>query len=248
MSYTFLAEQGAVSSAESFSDIPACVLSRLNLTAAKSCSNASETGSSQNSQSGTTLKLLTEGHGVDSSMSYAVDSPATISQPPATEVESADLKAAYGPMSHGSLARLDRASRSWKTHHYSLHGGLMSFSETWPKWGTMRRGECFPHDNWVPGTSGSAFGFSLPTPNSSEKKDRGDAVKLAKLNQGRGNRLTRTICDRHWKDLQPIWVCLNPCFAEMMMGWPIGHTALKPLEPAKFREWLSWHGKRFQAL
>ena len=47
MSYTFLQEQGEESSAESFSDIPASVLSRLNLTAAASCSNASGTESCQ---------------------------------------------------------------------------------------------------------------------------------------------------------------------------------------------------------
>ena len=43
MSYTFLQEQGEESSAECFSDIPASVLSRLSLTAEKSCSNDNET-------------------------------------------------------------------------------------------------------------------------------------------------------------------------------------------------------------
>jgi len=34
---------------------------------------------------------------------------------------------------------------------------------------------------------------------------------------------------------------LNPDWAEWLMGWPIGHTALKPLEMGKFREWQQQH-------
>ena len=33
-------------------------------------------------------------------------------------------------------------------------------------------------------------------------------------------------------------------FREWMMGWPIGWTALPPLETGRFQEWLDWHGKR----
>lgn len=35
---------------------------------------------------------------------------------------------------------------------------------------------------------------------------------------------------------------LNPQWVEWLMGWPIGWTALKPLETAKFQEWLQQHG------
>ena len=34
---------------------------------------------------------------------------------------------------------------------------------------------------------------------------------------------------------------LNPDWVEWLMGWPIGHTALKPLETAKFQEWQRQH-------
>lgn len=30
---------------------------------------------------------------------------------------------------------------------------------------------------------------------------------------------------------------------EWLMGWPIGWTALEPLETAKFRQWCASHGK-----
>ena len=35
----------------------------------------------------------------------------------------------------------------------------------------------------------------------------------------------------------------NPDMYEIIMGWPMGWTALKPLEMAKFRQWLNLHGK-----
>lgn len=35
---------------------------------------------------------------------------------------------------------------------------------------------------------------------------------------------------------------LNPGWVEWLMGWPIGHTSLKPLATDKFREWQQQHG------
>ncbi|WP_429503079.1 hypothetical protein [Paraburkholderia youngii] len=35
---------------------------------------------------------------------------------------------------------------------------------------------------------------------------------------------------------------LNPDWVEWLMGWPIGWTALEPLEMGRFREWLRQHG------
>lgn len=36
---------------------------------------------------------------------------------------------------------------------------------------------------------------------------------------------------------------LNPEWVEWLMGWPLGWTDLKPLETAKFRQWLDSHGE-----
>lgn len=36
---------------------------------------------------------------------------------------------------------------------------------------------------------------------------------------------------------------LNPNWEEWLMGWPIGWTALKPLEMGRFQEWLDSHGR-----
>jgi hypothetical protein len=35
---------------------------------------------------------------------------------------------------------------------------------------------------------------------------------------------------------------LNPEWVEWLMGWPIGWTALEPLETARFQEWQQQHG------
>jgi len=36
---------------------------------------------------------------------------------------------------------------------------------------------------------------------------------------------------------------LNPDWVEWLMGWPVGWTDLKPLETAKFQQWLDSHGR-----
>ncbi|HEX2656108.1 MAG TPA: hypothetical protein VHN11_21000 [Xanthobacteraceae bacterium] len=36
---------------------------------------------------------------------------------------------------------------------------------------------------------------------------------------------------------------VNPNWQDWLMGWPIGHTDLMPLEMAKFQQWLDSHGK-----
>jgi hypothetical protein len=63
----------------------------------------------------------------------------------------------------GSLARFDPVSSSWKTPQCSLVEGLDKFSETWPRWGTMRNGVCWARTTPERPTSESESG-SWPTP------------------------------------------------------------------------------------
>jgi hypothetical protein len=72
-----------VSSAEYFSDIPQSALSRLSLTVATSYCSGSVTESCPASPSGTTCEPLTGDRGRDSSMSFAPESRASESAPPA---------------------------------------------------------------------------------------------------------------------------------------------------------------------
>ena len=63
----------------------------------------------------------------------------------------------------GSWARYDPAMCSWRTAQHSLLEGLDEFSETWPRSGLMRRGECYPLRMSAPRTSVSESGL-WPTP------------------------------------------------------------------------------------
>lgn len=79
MSYIYLQERGEESSAECFSDIPQFVLSKLNLTAKKSCSKDNETESCLISPFGMISAHSMDNLGVAWLMSSAEDSLAKIS-------------------------------------------------------------------------------------------------------------------------------------------------------------------------
>ena len=152
MSYTYLdcesctssLGQEVASSAECFSDIPASVLLRLNLTAGKSCFKDSETASCQSSQSGMTLRRSTGQDGKDSLMWFAEGSPVRTYLPLEKERASVENAAGCGPSMQGSLAKFNPDLYGWKTRQCLLTGVLEWFLETFPRWGMMRGGELFP--------------------------------------------------------------------------------------------------------
>jgi len=72
---------------------------------------------------------------------------------------------------HASLARYDHDSYSWRTAQCSLLGGSEEFSETWPKWGSMRDGAVYLLPTLVRRISGSASGL-LPTPTTIDSGSR----------------------------------------------------------------------------
>jgi hypothetical protein len=70
----------------------------------------------------------------------------------------------------GSFTKYDPNSSSWKTHQCSLLGDLDEFSETWPRWGLMRSGECWEQQTLAHLISETESGSSerLPTPQASD--------------------------------------------------------------------------------
>ena len=242
MSYTYLQEQGEVSSAECFSDIPPYVLSRLNLTAVTYCYNGSVTESCHNFQSGTMCEPLTADRGKERSMSYVGGFHAPILAQHTQEKD--QLKALmggdqdYGQIWHGSFARYDQNSASWKTHQLSLLGGLERFSETWPQWGLMQDGECFALQTAEEIFCVNAYGL-LPAPTSTDYK--GSSTNCKKHLTGEISLLRHWIhskkCD--WKGTS----YPHPQLLESLMMWPIGWTELKPLAMDRFQRWLHLHGR-----
>ena len=70
----------------------------------------------------------------------------------------AEREADYGRNMRVSFAKFDPVSYSWKIPHFLFQGDLATFSQTWPRWGMMVRGECFQLPPWVQDTGATAFG------------------------------------------------------------------------------------------
>lgn len=257
-----------------------------------------------------------------------------------------------------SLAKFDPDTSSWKTAQRSLLGGLEEFSQTWPRWGLMRNGECWERQTLVHRTSESASGlWQTPVADNAVNRaagkwnSRGEPklsaqvmwpTPLANSHTGAGHGpnktgapnlqtmvamwptptrdsatertgryaqggLPLTAAVHHWptptvcgnynrkgasatsgdgiatavtqrtyptatatayKGWSPNHnradtddrldytveresfspgqqtppMRLNPAWVEWLMGWPIGHTELKPLETDRFQEWQQQHG------
>lgn len=159
-------------------------------------------------------------------------------------------EAVCGRIWPASLAKYDPDTSLWRTAQYSLLGGLDEFSETWPRWGLMRDGECWELPALAPTTSESASGL-LPTPTAIDSGS-------GRFNTSPGSSNRRpTLALMARKGLWPTTVIstggatsemngpLNPDWVEWLMGWPIGHTALKPLGTAKYLEWQRQHSKYY---
>jgi hypothetical protein len=135
--------------------------------------------------------------------------------------------------------------------------GLAEFSATWPNAGTMLSGRTFQRQPWALRTLESASGL-LPTPRKNDSQKRGHfnieqlrngfpaAVKRLFLptigkNEPKGASRNRYRGSAHFRAAKmseglrtceddPIY--LHPSFAEAVMGYPIGWTALEPAEIA----------------
>jgi hypothetical protein len=242
MSYTFLQEQGEESSAASFSDIPAYVLSKLNLTAERSCSNGNGMGSCPSSRYGTTSEPSMESRGGESQTCCAREFHVRGSAQPAEEADSS-TKTITMP-SDESFASRALQRFSWKTRQCSLFGGLMPFCGIWPKWGSMRNGAC--------------SGVTTPIKTACEKGC--SYLPAAQASDGQKWYVVKpTSAKRRYSDGRqemvihavaaakgfPAWnrYVANPPFWEALMGWPIGWTDLRPLATDKIQQWLNSHGK-----
>jgi hypothetical protein len=234
MSYTFLLEQGEESLVECYSDIPAYVLARLNITEGECFCNGNGTESCQSFQSGTTLGHSTENRGEEKSMSCAQEYHAK-------ELAQQDRQTGQHPDSligtttsilGGWWAKWEQHSCSWRTCQCSLLGGLEPFWETFPQWGMMAGGAFWGLATPVIVTGEEESGRYLPTPSGTNGGTNHTVGRLDEWggasNPWRGTKIGSVRCPR---------------FEEWMMGWPIAWTELTPYETDKFQQWLNSHGK-----
>ena len=117
-----------------------------------------------------------------------------------------------------SFVKFDPDTSSWRTHQCSLLGDLELFLETWPRWGSMRNGECWEQQMLEQNTNETEFGLwpTPTTPSGGGNFGGSGAYKNAIKN---GTHIPHSI---------------NPNLYEWLMGWPQGWTDLKPLEMDKF--------------
>lgn len=62
------------------------------------------------------------------------------------------------------------------------------------------------------------------------------------LDKSRANYMQRTHAERMREAVNVAVLSEAKAEIERMMGWPIGHTDLKPLETDRLEEWYRWHG------
>ena len=217
------------------------------------------------SRYGMTFKPLTENRGEELLTLYLEDFPARTLAQQEKEQELTENEAECGEKWRGSFAKWNQDSYSWKTHQCSLLGDLESFSETWPRWGLMRHGECWElqmsEQIMKDKESGSLVKYPTPTTVDSgalfntsiskNSKPRPTLGAMAKFNlwptptahnakeaayPSEYNRKTPTLATHAGGKLNPTWV-------EWLMGWPLGWTDLKPLETDKCHYVQQKHGK-----
>jgi len=187
------------------------------------CAPDKMTGFSKLSRFGMTYKPLTDIHGEELLTLYLAGFHARTLVPLERELELQENEAECGEKWRASFTKYDPDSRSWKTHQCSLLGDLEPFSETWPQWGLMHDGECWEQRTLEQITNGTEFGL-LPTPVKSDYKGTSKNSKFQ----------SRMIQYQAWDDgtgastLYP-----NPLAYEVLMGWPLRWTDLKPLEMDK---------------
>jgi len=188
---------------------------------------------------GMTCAPLTESNGEELLRWFRAGFPVKTLAAQEKALASTESEAGYGKNLPVSLAKFDRDTSSWKTHQYSLFGGLDEFSATWPRWGMMRNGECWEQSTSEPTISESECGL-LPTPTATDWKRTPMKMSYATRPERLGvpddlaKRAVRQSGIAHARLVPDLW--------EWLMGWPLMWTDLKPLATDKFQQWLRSHG------
>ena len=143
MSWHFLQEQAEASWAGTCLDgAPSALLSLLP-TNGESCSPDNAMECCQDSRFGTMCEPSTASRGAGESTSSAADFLAKIFPWPGKDWDWLANEVDFGERCFASFVKFDRDSSSWKTAQCSLLADLEQSLEIWPRWGSMRGGECW---------------------------------------------------------------------------------------------------------
>ena len=207
-------------------------------TAAASCSSDKGMERSTPFRSGMTCRPSTADRGAGASMSSPPVGPAKGSAQQESNEGSTTSDPAYGLRWPALSLRYDRALYSWRIARalFPLEG-LPDASPTLPRSGMMRRGILSERSTLARRTGVIDVGFSLtwPTASARDWKDTPGMTAQRKDGKSRDDQLPRRVYSRGkvpagGGQLSPAWV-------EWLMGWPIGFSALEPLEMDRFHRW-----------
>lgn len=226
MSYIYLPEPAAASLQATSMATAALAPSKSTPTLSRSLSPGKRTARSRHSRSSATFSHSMLNPSEDVLMSFLRDFPVRTSAVPGIERESPGQGLDFGNRSSGWFAKWSPTRCDWKTPQTSLLGGSELFSETWPRWGSMRDGVCYLQPSLAPTISASASGYLLPT------------LTTIGLNGGSNSRRATAKRGEPPTHLGP----LNPDWCEWFMGFPVGWTVFTALETRKFQEWQQQHG------
>lgn len=276
MSWLFSRALVEASSVDSCMGAEPCAQLSVTLTPHKFWRNDRMMEFSRLSQFGLTLQLLTEPAGEELLTSFLAGFPARTLALPEPEPELTASEADCGDTWRGSFAKYDRKKSKWKTAQCSLLEDWAEFSETWPRWGSMRSGVSYLQPIPALPTCVSESGLLLPTPSASHCETRPAKTWNPKSQSGRSLGCMAatgrwpTPCASASKGSSPASLTrksgasrandridhavmasdggqLNPVWVEWLMGWPLGWTELKPLAMARFQEWKQQHGELSEA-
>jgi len=152
------------------------------------CAPDKMTAFSRLSRFGMTYKPLTESRGEELLTLYLAAFHAKTSPQLEREKELTENGQECGEKWHASFTKYDPDSSSWKTHQCSLLGDLDEFSETWPRWGLMRDGECWEQQTLAHRTNETESGLPdgetfFHTPNTSGLDGGSNSRKALKKRQ-----------------------------------------------------------------
>jgi hypothetical protein len=225
------------------------------------CAPDKMTKFSRLSRFGMMFKPLTENFGEELLMSYLEDFHVKTSLPQEKELELKEKEAECGRTWQGLLARYDPNTHSLRTVQCSLFDDLNQSLQTWPRWGSMRNGECFQQPMLVQTMKENEFGLSEKIPNNLDffhtpcttgidggSNSRKALKKRMEIwptpvardykDTGSKEALTRQKNARQSPGVALLVGAenggsLNPMWVEWLMGWSLGWTELKPLEMDK---------------
>jgi hypothetical protein len=205
-----------------------------------------------------TFKPLTENRGQELLTLYleAFHAKTSVLQEKAQELMESDQEC--GKKWHGSFTKLDQDTLLWKTHQCSLVEDLELSLEIWPRWGSMRNGECWERQILELNITDREFGllpdnnkfFHTPTTGADGVSNSRKALKKRKeaiwptptTPTGGGNAGGSGAQKNAVKNGTYVPSSINPSLYEWLMGWPQEWTDLKPLETDKFHKWQQLHG------